>query len=44
MALIRDEANGMTVEHFMETNKPENQSILTPSTRKDDINDDTGID
>ena len=44
MALIRDEANGMTVEHFMETNKPKNQSILIPSTRKDDINDDTGID
>ena len=43
MALIRDEANGMTVEQFMEANKPENQSILVPSTRKDDINDDKGI-
>ena len=45
MALIRDEANGMTVEQFMVTNDPANQSILVPSTKKSDplINNDTGI-
>ena len=43
MALIRDEADGMTVEQFMEANKPENQSILMRSTKKSNINYNKGI-